>query len=1273
CPEQFSYIDSWLSTLNKNPPWIRECKVQRCKLLAVKAEARKGILPNKLKPIFEGPEEEVLPPPPYAPHRREPNPNTPPVVTPRQESGTNNGGGVTELDSLIDYDKYLQEALESYNKAQAEVVIPPVSPSRTPSTVSFSGPTNCPPQTPVHPNPRELLQKLQEDLDRSASNTARRIKLLKERLGTDTIPYDLRPLEQSEEKGHVVAPLRRVFDALEEPVLVNGQPGPRPPRTSTLQYIPFTTTDLMNWKTHTPSFAEKPQAMMDLVTSIVNTHSPTWTDCRQLLNTLFTTEERRDIIEKAQIYLREQARVGNIFNIDRHLQDNFPLEDPNWDPNNAIHLARLTTYRQTLVQGIRRACQKPTNMSKVSEVEQKPNESPGDFLERLQEAYRIWTPFDPEAPENSRMITATFPDSIKLGFQEPTVTIQLGSHLIDFMIDTGAEYSVLPELLQKKASKSVVIKSATGQSAKRSFLQPLECQIGGHRLTHQFLYIPECPIPLLGRDMLSKLQAQITFTPQGPEMKLPSKAAGIITLSVPKEQSWRLMSALQVQPTLDTELNKLLQTLQVPPGVWAENSPPGMAKNIAPIVVTLKPMATPVSVKQYPLPRREAEGIQKHLDRLLKYGLLKPCQSEWNTPLLPVRKPGTDEYRPVQDLRLVNQAIETLHPNVPNPYTLLSLIPPEATFFTVLDLKDAFFCCRLAPQSQPIFAFQWEDPLTGTKGQLTWTRLPQGFKNSPTLFGTALAKDLTSYPSIPGEKVVLQYVDDLILAAKDFDTCKEGTEELLHLLWEAGYRVSQKKAQLCLEKVKYLGFDISHQQRALRPERKEAICLIKEPTTRKQLRGFLGTAGFCRLWIPDFSSLAKPLHESTRGAEKDPFVWGPEQQQAFLAIKQRLMEAPALGLPNSEKPFQLYVHEQNGIAAAVLTQRLGSWNRPVAYLSKQLDSVAKGWPPCLRAVAATASLVKEADKFTFGQTMYVNVPHAVLTLMEYKGSYWLTNPRMARYQGLLCENPRIHLRVVNMLNPATLLPLPEVDDEESHDCLQIMDEVYSSRPDLKDEPLKNPDVVYYTDGSSYLHEGARRAGYAVVTNEEVVEAEALPAGTSAQKAELIGLTRALQLAAGCKANIYTDSKYAFLTLHAHGALWKERGLIGAHGKALKYGPEVEILLEAVWAPEQIAVMHCKGHGRGRDPITRGNHAADKAAREAAQKPVGGFIAALIPEVVPEEVKPHYTPEERKWAEQEGAYEYVCNVCKLPNCDNQGLSSEDGQHPFEEEMDDHYDD
>jgi hypothetical protein len=64
----------------------------------------------------------------------------------------------------------------------------------------------------------------------------------------------------------------------------------------------------------------------------------------------------------------------------------------------------------------------------------------------------------------------------------------------------------------------------------------------------------------------------------------------------------------------------------------------------------------------------------------------------------------------------------------------LGLIQAEAKFFTCLGVKDAFFCFHLALQRQSIFAFQWENPSNGEKGQLTWTRLPQGFKNSPTIF-----------------------------------------------------------------------------------------------------------------------------------------------------------------------------------------------------------------------------------------------------------------------------------------------------------------------------------------------------------------------------------------------------------------------------------------------------------------------------------------------------------------------------------------------------------
>jgi hypothetical protein len=96
-----------------------------------------------------------------------------------------------------------------------------------------------------------------------------------------------------------------------------------------------------------------------------------------------------------------------------------------------------------------------------------------------------------------------------------------------------------------------------------------------------------------------------------------------------------------------------------------------------------------------------------------------------------------------------------------------------------------------------------------------------------------------------------------------------------------------------------------------------------------------------------------------------------------------------------------------GTAVGILTQLLGSWNHLVAYLSKQHDAVSPGWPPCLCTLAATAILVAEADNLTLGRKLTVQVPHSVLTLMEYKGNYWLTNSRMARYQSILCENPHV--------------------------------------------------------------------------------------------------------------------------------------------------------------------------------------------------------------------------------------------------------------------------
>lgn len=77
--------------------------------------------------------------------------------------------------------------------------------------------------------------------------------------------------------------------------------------------------------------------------------------------------------------------------------------------------------------------------------------------------------------------------------------------------------------------------------------------------------------------------------------------------------------------------------------------------------------------------------------------------------------------------------------------------------------------------------------------------------------------------------------------------CMGATISLLNFLGLAGYQISKRKAQIAKEEVGYLQFNVSKGQRAMQEERKEAVCRIAVPKTKRQLRGFLGLAGFCHI------------------------------------------------------------------------------------------------------------------------------------------------------------------------------------------------------------------------------------------------------------------------------------------------------------------------------------------------------------------------------------------------------------------------------------------
>ena len=148
-----------------------------------------------------------------------------------------------------------------------------------------------------------------------------------------------------------------------------------------------------------------------------------------------------------------------------------------------------------------------------------------------------------------------------------------------------------------------------------------------------------------------------------------------------------------------------------------------------PIKITLKPEATYPNKRSYPRNLEAKKHFQPLIDTSLKHGLLVPCQTPCNTPILPVVKPN-GKYGMVQDLRAVNDAVALYIPL----WSILVLIqvPGNAEWFSVPDLKDAFFCIPDHPSCQYPFAFKGTIPTKTKCNNIPGQYCCRGFRTAHT-------------------------------------------------------------------------------------------------------------------------------------------------------------------------------------------------------------------------------------------------------------------------------------------------------------------------------------------------------------------------------------------------------------------------------------------------------------------------------------------------------------------------------------------------------------
>lgn len=282
----------------------------------------------------------------------------------------------------------------------------------------------------------------------------------------------------------------------------------------------------------------------------------------------------------------------------------------------------------------------------------------------------------------------------------------------------------------------------------------------------------------------------------------------------------------------------------------------------------------PLRVRQYPISAEGKKGLTLVIRELIRDGILEPCMSPHNTPMLPVRKPnGT--YRLVQDLREINKHMVSRYPIVSNSYSLLGRIPPSHAWFSVIDLKDAFWACPLAEESRNWFAFEWEDQDSGRKQQRWWTRLPQGFTESPNLFRQALENLLHQFE--PSENTqILQYVDNLLVLGEREEQVQRTTIDLLNFLGRKGLKISKSKLQFVELEVRYLAHIIGSGFRKLSSGRVQGILSLPPPKMKKDIRKLLGLIGYCKLWIDGYAKLVKFLYDKL--VDVEPLNWNIEDK-----------------------------------------------------------------------------------------------------------------------------------------------------------------------------------------------------------------------------------------------------------------------------------------------------------------------------------------------------------------------------------------------------------
>lgn len=494
--------------------------------------------------------------------------------------------------------------------------------------------------------------------------------------------------------------------------------------------------------------------------------------------------------------------------------------------------------------------------------------------------------------------------------------------------------------------------------------------------------------------------------------------------------------------------------------------------------------AIPIKARQYPLSPEKKIALNTELDKMLSLDVVAPSESPWNNPVILVPKPN-NEWRFCLDSRRLNAVTKCDSYAIPYiPQILDSL--KEARYLSSIDLSSSFWQVPLHVDSQDKTTFT-----VPGRGSFKFKVMPFGLCGAPArqqrlmdmLFHQNFCSDIEN-------GMVFCYIDDIVISASDFNTHLVLLNRVLEKLKFAKLTINSEKCKFFRKSLKYLGYVVDELGLRTDPEKVASILEFRTPSSAHDVKVFLGTCSWYRRFIRNFSTIAAPLNKLTsKGKSAPPFKWTEEAEESFNKLKDALITAPILAVPDFEKPFVVHCDASAYGLGGMLSQEIDGREHPIAYVSRSLNKAEQNYSATEREALAVIFAVEKFQAYLGSRKFKVVTDHSSL-----KWFLKLENPsgRLARWGCRLSQyNFEIeHRKGTDNVVPDALSRLLPVSVINVSNSSQQVDDLWYDRllKACQDNPTNVPNYQI-KDGKLYRYSKSKYSLTSEFDWKEVVRKE----------------------------------------------------------------------------------------------------------------------------------------------------------------------------------------